>query len=340
MALREARIAISEGVRDRRAAGGLPRHRGHDRAARRPTTTLRGRTSSSCWRSRSALTACAIGWGLHWIYPRLQPDQRLDRRRARSRLDRARLGRGGRTAALAGPRRDVLSRPRGRRAVGDLGGRDPRSLLAQLLPPARRRHGRGRLRRDPPSPDHRGRDAADPDRAEPLGLAPHQHRDQDPAVALAPADGAADDQRDHRPRRRRDRGRRQPRRHRAGGDRRRDDDLARADRPALAVDPRPARRSPAGDRGGRRRGLRRRRPDHDGRRARRARRLLQPDGRAGCASASGSARPSAHTSTTRSPITSSATGSPSRARSSRSRSCSATSGTSPDSPRAPAPSRS
>ena len=106
-----------------------------------------------------------------------------------------------------------------------------------------------------------------------------------PAIPLrrAPDGGAAADQHHHRAGRRRadpsGRRRRGAGRRRPGRRRRRDDDLARADRPVLEVDPAPDRRPPAGDRGRARGPLRRLGAGDDRRRARRAGRVVQPDGR-------------------------------------------------------------
>ena len=73
---------------------------------------------------------------------------------------------------------------------------------------------------------------------------------------------------------------RQPRRRRADRARGRDDDLARAHRAAVEVDPAPGRRPPQGDPPGRRGPLRRGRGAGDHRRrARRAGGVVQPDGR-------------------------------------------------------------
>ena len=141
------------------------------------------------------------------------------------------------------------------------GDRDPRPRLDRDLPAARRLADRGRLRRDPPLPDDRGRDAAGAGRHQPLG----RRRGCGPPItallaARPAARGAADDQHHHRPRRRRaspaSGRRREPRRRGPRRDRRRDDRLARAHGPALALDPRSRSRDlQRGDRAGRGRRL-------------------------------------------------------------------------------------
>ena len=230
--------------------------------------------------------------------------------------DRRGLGGGGRPAARPDPQRprDPDSWSRSSPAciwaviVLDLS-------LAGLLPAVRGLAGGARLLGDPPLPGARGRDAPGAARHQPSQAAPRLSAERLGDPAAGSADGrAAADQPDHRP------GRRRAHLRTAAAARRWALDVLVAVAVATTISLeltvllsksilRPIadlqRATEAVARGA----LRRLGAGDDRRRARRAGRLVQPDGRRASPSASGCARRSAPTSTSRSPSTSSARGS-------------------------------